>query len=294
MLFPENGVPPENEEDIMNHKQLKVFAICCMVFDHVVRIFPLERMLAPLADRLWNLGYAGLADWLLEDFTTYLMYIGRLAAPIFVYCAAQGFVHTSNARRYLGRILVTAVIAQVPYTAFDLAESRLRGLEGNWRDTGLNILFTLALALCVLAVHEALKRRKLLLLSPLAVVPATWFAMALNMEGGKGYILLVYVCYITRNRPRWKRALIYIPAVMLSRRGLILWAAESVGTAELTAALRNCLLNVLGNYFGMLVTLADNGEKGKAGKGFQYFCYAFYPAHFAVLALAGFLKAPLV
>jgi len=278
----------------MNYKQLKIFAICCMVFDHAVRVFPLERMLAPLADKLWSLGYTGPSDWLLDDFTLYLMYIGRLAAPIFVYCVAQGFAHTSNARRYLGRLLVTAVIAQVPYTAFDLAESRLRGVAGNWRDTGLNILFTLALALCVLAAHEALKRRKLVFLSPLTVALATWLAMALNMEGGKGYIFLAYVYYITRTRPRWQRALAYIPAVMLSRWGLILWVTESAGTAELTGALRNCLLNVLGNYFGMLVTLADNGEKGRAGKGFQYFCYAFYPAHFAVLALVGFLRAPLV
>jgi len=117
--------------------------------------------------------------------------------------------------------------------------------------------------------------------------------MALNMEGGKGYILLAWVCYITRDCPRWQRALIYIPAVMLFRRGLILWVIESVGTAELAGALRNCLLNTLGNYFGMLVTLTDNGEKGRAGKGFQYFCYAFYPAHFAVLALVGFLRTPL-
>lgn len=277
----------------MNYKQLKLFAMCCMVFDHVVRIFPLGQIFAPLADLLWSKGYGGLADWLLDDCTLYIMYIGRLAAPIFVYCIAQGFAHTSNVRRYVGRVLLTAVIAQVPYTLFDLAEMRVLGVEGNWRETGLNILFTLALALCVLRAHEELKRRGLVLLSPLAVAAASWFAAWLNMEGGKGYILLAWVYYVTRTRPRWQRALLYIPAVMLSRRGLVLWVVESLGTEALSGALRNCLLNVLGNYFGMLVTLADNGEKGRAGKGFQRFCYAFYPAHFAVLALIGFLRPPL-
>lgn len=278
----------------MNYKQLKLFAMCCMVFDHAVRIFPLGQIFAPLADLLWSRGYGGLAGWLLNDCTLYIMYIGRLAAPIFIYCIAQGFAHTSNVRRYVGRVLLTAVIAQVPYTLFDLAEMRVLGVEGNWRETGLNILFTLALALCVLRAHEELKRRRLVFLSPLAVAAATWFAAWLNMEGGKGYILLAWVYYVTRTRPRWQRALLYIPAVMLSRRGLVLWVAESLGTAELSGALRNCLLNVLGNYFGMLVTLADNGETGRAGKGFQRFCYAFYPAHFAVLALVGFLRPPLV
>ena len=186
------------------------------------------------------------------------------------------------------------MIAQVPYTLFDLAEMRVLGVEGSWRETGLNILFTLALALCVLAAHEALKRRKLVFLSPLAAAAATWLAAWLNMEGGKGYILLAWVYYVTRTRPRWQRALLYIPAVMLSRRGLVLWVVESLGTEALSGALRNCLLNVLGNYFGMLVTLADSGEKGRAGKGFQWFCYVFYPAHFAVLALIGFLRPPLV
>ena len=278
----------------MSYKQLKIFAIGCMVFDHTVRIFPLHQIFAPLADFLWSGVYGGLADWLLDECILYIMYIGRLAAPIFVYCIAQGFAHTSNVRRYIGRVFLTAVIAQVPYTLFDLAEMRVLGVEGNWRETGLNILFTLALALCVLWAHEELKRRKLLFLSPLAVAAATWLAMELRMEGGKGYIILAWVYYITRNCPRWQRALIYIPAVLLSRRGLVLWVAESLGTPELTGALRNCLLNVLGNYFGMLVTLSDNGEKGRAGKGFQWFCYAFYPAHFTVLALIGFLKPPLV
>ena len=278
----------------MNHRQLKILAVCCMVFDHVARIFPLYRTLAPLADWLWEAGYGGLADWVLDSLPLYLLYIGRLAAPIFVYGIAQGFAHTADIRRYLGRILLTAFIAQIPYAAFDLAESRLYGLTGDWRETELNILFTLALCLAVLAVHEELKRRRLAVLSPLAVVFATWLAMTLHMEGGKGYILLVYVFYLTRNRPRWQRALLYIPAVMLSRRGLVLWVAESVGTPELSAVLRNCLLNVLGNYLGMLLTLLDNGEKGKAGKGFQRFMYAFYPAHFALLAAIGFLRPPLV
>lgn len=278
----------------MSYKRLKIFAMCCMVFDHAVRIFPLHQIFGPLADLLWSGGYGGLADWLLDEGVSYIMYIGRLAAPIFIYCVAQGFAHTSNVRRYIGRVFLTALIAQVPYTLFDLAEMRVLGVEGDWRETSLNILFTLALALCVLAVHEALKRRKLVFLSPVAVAGAAWFAALLNMEGGKGYIILAWVYYVTRTRPRWQKSLIYIPAVLLSRRGLVLWVIESLGTAELAMALRNCLLNVLGNYLGMLVTLSDNGEKGRAGKGFQYFCYAFYPAHFALLALIGFLRPPLL
>ena len=277
----------------MNYKQLKIFAVCCMVFDHAVRIFPLHQMTAPLADFFWSSGCERLAQWLLDGLPLYLMYVGRLAAPIFAYGIAQGFARTSNVRRYIGRIFLTAAAAQGPYTLFALAESHVHGMEGNWRETELNILFTLALALCVLAAHERLKRRGLVWMSPLAAAAAPWLAMRLNMEGGQGWIILVWVYYVVRSWPRWQKALLYLPAVMLSRRGLILWVVESLGTAEAAVALRNALLNVLGSYFGMLVTLSDNGEKGGAGKRFQWAMYAVYPAHLLLLALIGFWRQPL-
>lgn len=276
----------------MNYKQLKILAILCMAFDHVVRIFPLYRMFSPLADRLWSAGHDAAADWLLNGLPFYLMLIGRLAAPIFLFCVAQGLLHTRDTSRYLKRILVTAVIAQIPYVLFNLAEYRVDGIADAWvwQDTGLNICFTLALGLAALALYRRLAER----VHPLSWVPvcaaATALARLLSMEGSRGYILLIFTFYLTRNRPRWQRALWFLPAVILSRWGLAQWVLE-----DFTAGpIRNFLLNTGGNYLGMLVTLAYTGEKGDAGRGFQRLCYAFYPAHFALLALIGFLRPPLV
>ncbi len=276
----------------MNYKQLKIFAILCMVFDHVVRIFPLHRMFAPLADQLWASGYDAAADWVLGDLTLYLMLIGRLAAPIFLFCVAQGLLHTRDVKHYLMRILLTAAAAQVPYTLFSLAEYRRVGIAEawQWRDVGLNICFTLALGLAALALYRRLAERG----RPLSWLPlcaaATVLARLLHMEGGRGYILLIFTFYLTRDLPRRQRALWFLPAVILSRWGLVQWMLE-----DFTAGpIRNCLLNTGGNYLGMLAALACNGEKGEAGPAFQRFCYAFYPAHFALLALTGLLLPPLV
>ena len=225
----------------MNYKQLKIFAACCMLFDHAVRIFPLYQMAAPLADWLWSNGHTAAAAWVLADLTFYLMFTGRLAAPIFLFCIAQGLLHTRDVNRYLRRILITAAAAQVPYALFDLAQSRVYGAAGQWlwREVPLNICFTLALGLAA--------------------------------------------------RPSWQRALWFLPAVILSRWGLVQWMLT-----DFTAGpIRNCLLNVAGNYLGMLCTLTCTGEKGDAGKGFQRFMYGFYPLHLALLALAGFLRTPL-
>ena len=275
----------------MNYKQLKTLAILCMVFDHAVRIFPLYRMFAPLADWLWARGRGAAADWLLDGLPFYLMLIGRLAAPIFLFCIAQGLLHTRDVKSYLRRILLTALAAQVPYALFHLAERRLYGMAEawSWRDVGLNICFTLALGLAALAVYRHLAERGHPLPWVVVCAAATVLARLLSMEGGRGYILLIFTFYLTRNRPGWQRALWFLPAVVLSRWGLVQWVLE-----DFTAGpIRNFLLNTGGNYLGMLVTLAYTGEKGGAGRGFQRFMYAFYPAHFALLALIGFLRPPL-
>ena len=91
----------------MNRKQLKLFAVACMLFDHVVRIFPLYRLFTPLSDALWAAGWEAASDWVLEDLSFCLMFIGRLAAPVFVYGIAVGFLHTHDVKRYLRRLLVT-------------------------------------------------------------------------------------------------------------------------------------------------------------------------------------------
>ena len=263
-----------------------------MVFDHAVRIFPLYRMFAPLADWLWARGRGAAADWLLDGLPLYLMLIGRLAAPIFLFGIAQGLLHTRDVKSYLRRILLTALAAQVPYALFDLAVCRLYGMAETWgwQDVGLNICFTLALGLAALAVYRHLAERVHPLSWVVVCAAATALARLLSMEGSRGYILLIFTFYLTRNRPRWQRALWFLPAVVLSRWGLVQWVLEDFTTG----AIRNCLLNMGGNYLGMVVTLAYNGEKGAAGRGFQRFMYAFYPAHFALLALISLLLPPLV
>ena len=153
----------------------------------------------------------------------------------------------------------------------------------------LNICFTLALGLAALAVYRLLSQKGHPISGLLVCAAATVLARLFSMEGGKGYILLIFTFYLTRNRPSWQRALWFLPAVILSRWGLVQWMLT-----DFTAGpIRNCLLNVAGNYLGMLCTLTCTGEKGDAGKGFQRFMYGFYPLHLALLALAGFLRTPL-
>lgn len=127
----------------MDHHKLKIFALFAMLFDHTVRIFPLQEWVSPLCNELTSQGYEQLGVWILIWLPRVLNYIGRLAAPIFLFCLVQGFIHTTNIKRYLGRILLTAIAAQGPYIMFDLAENRLIGLTGSWRD--MRVIYLLSL-----------------------------------------------------------------------------------------------------------------------------------------------------
>ena len=72
-------------------------------------------------------------------------YIGRIAFPIYCYALVQGHIHTSSRLRYLRRLLLIALIAQIPYNlALD---------PGGW-----NVVFTLLLSAAVLALLDKLPK----------------------------------------------------------------------------------------------------------------------------------------
>ncbi|WP_150268498.1 TraX family protein [Paenibacillus tepidiphilus] len=70
-------------------------------------------------------------------------YIGRIAFPIYCYLLVQGHIHTSSKRRYVLRLFMIAVIAQIPY---NLALT----------PDGWNVVFTLLLSELVLIVLDKL------------------------------------------------------------------------------------------------------------------------------------------
>ena len=49
---------------------------------------------------------------------SFLNYIGRFAFPIFAYQITEGYIHTSNLKKYFLRLLVFALISQIPFMLF--------------------------------------------------------------------------------------------------------------------------------------------------------------------------------
>ena len=80
-------------------------------------------------------------------------YIGRLAFPIFAFQISEGYIHTKNIKKYFLRLLLFAVISQLPFMIFN---SIL-----NIHKLYLNTLFTLFLGLVSIYIYDKCKYKSL-------------------------------------------------------------------------------------------------------------------------------------
>lgn len=102
---------------------LKLMAIITMLIDHTAATI-LEKTL--VVRGLYNLDYSNyqaVQDFMTDNWLLYYGYsamrmIGRFAFPIFCFLLVEGFIHTSNKRKYAIRLALFALISEIP---FDLA-----------------------------------------------------------------------------------------------------------------------------------------------------------------------------
>lgn len=266
----------------MSFLSLKIIAILSMLFDHVDRIFPVRISIANLFDRIVasNFGSEKIAIKIYDILHIVIPYIGRLAAPIFLFCIVNGYIHTSNIKNYIARLTIFALISQIPYILFFKAEYKLMGMNTSIHDIGLNILFTLVLGLIAIYVFDKLKQKNMILAFGSVVLIAI-LSFIIGAEGKEGYIIIIFMFYILKDMPKCRQAIIWPFIIILSRSRL------GIATINDPGLIRSYILNVIGPYLGVLVTFYYDGEKGKSNKFIQYFMYGFYPSHLLILTLLG-------
>ena len=262
----------------MNTKRLKIIAIISMFIDHVPRIIPWQMWVA-IADSLAIL-FPGkeelISDIVIDIIPGIMGFIGRLAAPIFMFCITVGFRYTKDIKKYILRVFTFALISQIPYILFTQSEEYASGFS----KLEVNIMFTLGLGLVALYFYEKLKDKNIILrLTP--IIAASLISYMLNTEGGYVYIIYIFMFYLLRDVSILKKAFIWIFIIIICRLPLLFHLLQIDN--DIMRALPTMRANTVGVYVGVFLTFFFNNEKTHISKTFKYLMYLFYPVHLILL-----------
>lgn len=208
----------------LSSSALKIIAYVTMVVDHIGFVF-----------------FPGQALWRI---------IGRIAFPLFAFLIAEGYRHTKSLDAYMKRLLLFALISQIPLMLMYSAAGR--------SSLSLNIFFTLCAGLIAVALID----RTPLPLAVLSTLTLSALAEILHFDYGAYGVLLIVASYLTLSRGTWGYGAL---------AGLML----------LFPLTQKLVLQVFALMSVPLLFLY-NGERGRDLLPRQFF-YWFYPVHMLVL-----------
>ncbi len=232
---------------VLNGSQLKMIAIITMLIDHIAAAVILNAIIMPHVPISKTGPY----------YSIYLVYrmmrnIGRIAFPIFCFFIVEGFKYTHDRWKYALRMLIFALISEIP---FDLAFYEEPFYWGHQ-----NVYWTLLIGILMMIMWEWIGEQyrenaavgRVLQICSFAAFCGIAYLMKTDYNA-RG-IILIFVLYLFRYQ-----RLTQIIAGALA----IFWEWPAV----LMSFPFLCLYN------------------GKRGKGHKYFFYIFYPLHLLLLFL---------
>lgn len=238
----------ESKIKCLNGTTLKALAIALMFLDH--------------------------ACWTIASDHQWMTCMGRLALPLFAFLIAEGYRHTGNFKHYLKRVFLFALISEIPFNLMS-AGALLNPFHQN-------VMFTFCLALLLLRLVDREWQR-------------SWWrgAIVAIFAGCLGYGLgfLTFVDY-------YGYGVVTVLIFWVAGKMPFGWVLELAALAYINVELMGGMSYVLTLWgrevwvpqqaFALLALIPIwlyNGQRGPGGKKWQYFGYAFYPAHILVLAL---------
>ena len=194
---------------------------------------------------------------------------GRLAFPIFAFQLYEGYRHTGDFRRYCLRLLLFALLSEIPFNLF-YAGSVLFPFHQN-------VMFTLLLGL--LAIRQAdmlrreqgIKRKSLRCLALLAVLAG---GVLLFPDYGLMGVMTVLCFFVFREHRLFQLAAMAVLNIFAFKGQTI--PVSLFGLASDFPIQGFALLSL------PLIWLY-NGQKGPGGRGLRLFWYIFYPLHMLAL-----------
>jgi len=275
---------------------LKFLAVIFMTFDHINEFFP--------------------------DTPILFRWVGRLAAPIFIFLTGESYRFTSNKKRYIFRLYISSIIMSlINYISLvkyiEIENNIFRTLlicvlsyylyekarEKKYRDIIIFIIWQIiTFALLIVCVNL-----NLLTESFATIVLAPLLGSIFNMEGGITYVILALFLYIYHNNKKAFSfslagyAILYTAILQYNILARIMNRVSRFSEFDfrdiydfMSVAILNRLPEniyrrslLVDNYYWMMLfslplILLYNGKKGKGAK---YFFYLYYPLHLIILSI---------
>lgn len=225
-------------------------------------------MLFMLLDHTWATVVSG---------NVWMNYVGRLAFPIFAFMTAEGYFHTRNLTNYMKRLLIFAVVSEIPFNLMN---------NGKIYDPfHQNVIWTFLIALfCIewmtrIRKKEMKKYKIVLACAGVTILGALVGTVTMVDYSGTG-VLTVILFYFFHGR-RWYDMLGQFIGMYLINFVLIqnmdipftLFGHEFFFPTQGFAI------------FSLIFIWLYRGKQGPHNKIIQYSCYAFYPVHILILSL---------
>ena len=219
-----------------------------------------------LCDHLWATVVPG-NDW--------LTCIGRLAFPIFAFLTVEGYFHTKNLKKYVQRLLVFALLSEVPFNL--MLGSRV------FYPIHQNVLWTFLLGIWMIHWNEKAKHFPLwrrLLRAAGSVFVGLFVGTLLFVDYSGIGVLMVLTFYFFRGRKWWN---------FVAQLVVLYWLnAEVLSGFSYQLELFGREIWIVRQGFAVLALIPIwlyRGQQGHHSKVFRWICYGFYPAHMLLLAL---------
>lgn len=276
-LSPQTSSTYQTAEKGLSCSTLKYLALLFMVLDHIHYFF----------------SYTG-------KIPLFFSMLGRMAAPLFLFCIIEGFLHTRDRRRYFLRIyLLAAGMGAVQFSFYNIGYALVRP-DGFFPQN--QMLASFSILLVVLQGFDWCARKKwgrglcailIPILLPygavvmMATVPNPLFQFFLNLlsftllplhafilDGGTATLFFGIVLYLSRKNRKLQGAAFVVACLLWDILRIRLMAPDLRLGDYFTTAYEWMEL------FAVIPMLCYNGTRGRGSKAFFYW---FYPAHIYLL-----------
>lgn len=203
---------------------------------------------------------------------SWMNYIGRIAFPIFAFQISEGYTHTKNLKKYFARLILFALISEIPYAWFSYMF--FSGIK-------LNIIFTLIVGLFAIYIYDLLvqkgkKQKKesvssYKLLGVMIAIFLAFLADGIGLDYGFYGVFLIFTFYALHNN-----------TILRNLGVIILTSIYYLPTLMVTNFSLSIIILAL---FTLIPLIFINMYKGEKGKNFKLLFYIFYPMHLSILCL---------